>query len=44
MSCQSLAGNSWPDGKALIAQPVRLREAFDLIGSVDAKCKKKGKP
>ena len=41
MSCQSMAGVTWPDGKALIEQPVRLREAFNLIGSVEAKCRKK---
>lgn len=33
---------AWPDGKPLIAQPVRLREAFNLIGAVEARCKKKG--
>jgi len=43
MSCQSMTGIVWPDGKALIDQPVRLREAFRLIGSVEAKCQKKGK-
>lgn len=43
MSCQSMTGMVWPDGKPLIAQPVRLREAFNLIGSVEAKCQKKGK-
>lgn len=44
MSCQSMVGMVWPDGKALIKQPVRLREAFNLIGSVEAKCKKKAQP
>ena len=43
MACQSMAGVTWPDGKPLIYQPVRLREAFGIIGSVEAKCQKKGK-
>lgn len=43
MACQSMAGVTWPDGKPLIDQPVRLREAFAIIGSVEAKCQKKGK-
>jgi hypothetical protein len=43
MSCQSMTGMVWPDGKPLIEQPMRLREAFTLIGSVEAKCQKKGK-
>lgn len=43
MACQSMTGTVWPDGKALIDQPVRLREAFNLIASVEAKCRKKGK-
>jgi hypothetical protein len=42
MACQSMTGMVWPDGKALIDQPVRLREAFQLIGAVQAKCKKRG--
>lgn len=33
----------WPDGKPLIHQPVKLREAFNLIGSVEAKCRKSDK-
>lgn len=44
MACQSMAGVTYPDGKPLIDQPVRLREAFNLIGSVEAKCRKKGQP
>ncbi len=43
MACQSMAGITWPDGKPFIYQPVRLREAFNIIGSVEAKCKKAGK-
>ncbi len=43
MACQSMTGMVWPDGKALIEQPVKLYEAFNLIGSVEAKCRKKGK-
>ena len=43
MACQGMVGMVWPDGKALIEQPVRLREAFNTIGSVEAKCQKKGK-
>lgn len=42
MACQSMTGMVWPDGKALIEQPTRLREAFNWIGSVEAKCKKPG--
>lgn len=41
MSSQGMMGMVWPDGRPLIEQPVRLREAFNLIGSVEARCKKK---
>lgn len=43
MSCQSMMGVVWPDGKPLLEQPLRLRLAFSLISRIEAKCQKKGK-
>ena len=40
MACQSMIGMVWPDGKALLDQPVRLRSAFALIGRIEAECEK----
>lgn len=43
MSCQSMMGITWPDGRPLLEQPVRLRAAFALVSQVEAKVQKKGK-
>lgn len=41
MSIDGMGGITWPDGKALLDQPVQLVQAFGIIGHVKAKLRKK---
>lgn len=37
---KGMSGVEWPDGRALLDQPVRLTEAFAIIGAAVAEARK----
>jgi hypothetical protein len=41
MSCRSGFGVTWPDGRPLIEQPMRLIAAFNVVFDCEAKFRKK---
>lgn len=35
-----MMGTTWPDGKPLLEQPYKLKQAFAIISQVEAKARK----